>query len=57
MNFRGALAIFNNELMRAFRTAFGSIVSPVLTTSLYFIVFGVCIADFIQSYSLFYDHG
>src|SRR5690606_5286859 len=43
MNFRGALAIFNNELMRAFRTAFGSIVSPVLTTSLYFIVFGAAI--------------
>ena len=43
MNFRGAIAIFNNELMRAFRTAFGSIVSPVLTTSLYFIVFGAAI--------------
>ena len=43
MNFRGALAIFNNEIMRAFRTAFGSIVSPVLTTSLYFIVFGAAI--------------
>lgn len=43
MNFRGAIAIFNHELMRAFRTAFGSIVSPVLTTSLYFIVFGAAI--------------
>ena len=39
MNFRGALAIFNNELMRAFRTVFGSILSPVLTTSLYLVVF------------------
>ena len=43
INLRGALAIFKNELMRAFRTAFGSIVSPVLTTSLYFIVFGAAI--------------
>ncbi|BBC72738.1 sugar ABC transporter permease [Altererythrobacter sp. B11] len=43
LNLRGALAIFKNELMRAFRTIFGSIVSPVLTTSLYFIVFGAAI--------------
>ena len=39
-NARGAWAIFKNELMRAFRTWIGSIFSPVLTTSLYFIVFG-----------------
>ena len=43
VNLRGALAIFEHELMRAFRTAFGSIISPVLTTSLYFIVFGAAI--------------
>ena len=43
MNFRGAVAIFNNELLRFFRTAFGSILSPVLTTSLYLIVFGAAI--------------
>lgn len=43
VNFRGALAIFKYELSRAFRTAFGSIISPVLTTSLYFIVFGAAI--------------
>jgi ABC-2 type transport system permease protein len=43
MNLRGALAIFNNELSRFFRTVFGSILSPVLTTSLYFIVFGAAI--------------
>lgn len=43
INFLGAYAIFKNELMRAFRTAFGSIISPVLTTSLYFIVFGAAI--------------
>ena len=40
MNLRGAIAIFRNELMRAFRTIFGSILSPVITTSLYLIVFG-----------------
>jgi ABC-2 type transport system permease protein len=48
MNARGALAIFNNELLRFFRTAFGSILSPVLTTALYFIVFGAAIGGRIQ---------
>ncbi|HYD26041.1 MAG TPA: ABC transporter permease [Croceibacterium sp.] len=43
MNLRGAWAIFTNELARFFRTVFGSILSPVLTTSLYFIVFGAAI--------------
>jgi len=43
LNLRGAFAIFTNELMRAFRTVFGSILAPVLTTSLYFIVFGAAI--------------
>ena len=43
MNFRSAVAIFNYELTRFFRTVFGSIISPVLTTSLYFIVFGAAI--------------
>ncbi len=42
-NFRGAWSIYTRELMRAFRTAFQSILSPVLTTSLYFIVFGTVI--------------
>ena len=44
-NPRGAWAIFINELMRAFRTWVGSIFSPVLTTSLYFIVFGAAIGS------------
>ena len=48
MNFRGSLAILKHELDRFFRTAFGSIVSPVLTTSLYFIVFGAAIGGRIQ---------
>ena len=42
-NARGAWSIYTNELMRAFRTFFQSIFSPVLTTSLYFIVFGAAI--------------
>lgn len=45
MNLRGAFAIFKNELMRAFRTIFGSILSPVITTSLYLIVFGAAMED------------
>ena len=48
MNFRGALAIFTYELSRFFRTVFGSIVSPVLTTSLYFIVVGAAIGSRMQ---------
>lgn len=42
-NARGAWSIYTRELMRAMRTAFQSIVSPVLTTSLYFVVFGTVI--------------
>ena len=45
MNLRGALAILKNELARFFRTVFGSILSPVLTTSLYFIVFGAAMGS------------
>ena len=44
-NLRGAWSIYTRELMRALRTAFQSILSPVLTTSLYFIVFGSAIGD------------
>ncbi len=44
-NLRGAWSIYVRELMRAMRTAFQSILSPVLTTSLYFIVFGSAIGD------------
>ncbi|QFT77788.1 ABC transporter permease [Erythrobacter sp. THAF29] len=44
-NARGAWSIYQRELMRAFRTAFQSLIAPVLTTSLYFIVFGSAIGD------------
>ncbi len=39
-NPRSAYAIYQREMARAFRTAFQSILAPVLTTSLYFVVFG-----------------
>ena len=45
MNVRGAVAILTHELKRFFRTAFGSILSPVLTTSLYIVVFGAAIGS------------
>lgn len=44
-NFRSTWAIYTRELMRALRTAFQSILAPVLTTSLYFIVFGAAIGE------------
>ncbi len=43
INLRSTLAIYLNELARFRRTIFGSLVGPVLTTSLYFIVFGAAI--------------
>lgn len=42
-NARSAWTIYKQELMRAFRTALQSILAPVLTTSLYFVVFGAAI--------------
>ncbi len=42
-NVRGTWSIYKREVMRSLRTAFQSILSPVLTTSLYFIVFGTVI--------------
>lgn len=43
IGWRSTFAIYKNELSRFRRTIFGSLVSPVLTTSLYFIVFGAAI--------------
>ena len=43
IGWRPTFAIYKNELSRFRRTIFGSLVSPVLTTSLYFIVFGAAI--------------
>ncbi|HKT72032.1 MAG TPA: ABC transporter permease [Steroidobacteraceae bacterium] len=45
MNLHGVRAIFVFELARTWRTLFQSIASPVLSTSLYFIVFGAAIGS------------
>ena len=42
-NARGAWSIYQRELLRFLRTAFQSLLAPVLTTSLYFVVFGTVI--------------
>ncbi|QSX74634.1 ABC transporter permease [Lysobacter arenosi] len=43
MNFHAIRAIYRFEMARTFRTLMESIVSPVLSTSLYFVVFGAAI--------------
>ena len=47
-NFVGVAAIYKFELARTWRTLFESIASPVLTTSLYFVVFGGAIGGQIK---------
>ena len=49
MNYYGVSAIFKFEMARFFRTLFQSIASPVLSTSLYFIVFGSAIGSRMQA--------
>ncbi|MFC3214600.1 MULTISPECIES: ABC transporter permease [Novosphingobium] len=44
-NARSAWTIYKQELLRAFRTAMQSILAPVLTTTLYFVVFGAAIGS------------
>jgi len=58
MNFRAVSTIYKYEMLRTWRTLFQSIASPVLSTSLYFVVFGTAIGSRIQaiegvSYGLF----
>jgi len=45
MNLRGAMAIYRFEMARTGRTLVQSIVSPVISTSLYFVVFGAAIGS------------
>ena len=45
MNLRGIFAIYHFEMSRMFRTVSQSIASPVLSTALYFIVFGSTIGS------------
>jgi ABC-2 type transport system permease protein len=45
MNFRAVRAIYRFEMARMFRTVVQSIVAPVLSTSLYFVIFGSAIGS------------
>ena len=49
MNLRGIKAIYEYEMSRTFRTITQSIASPVLSTALYFIVFGSAIGSRIEN--------
>jgi ABC-2 type transport system permease protein len=49
MNLRATRAIYMFEMNRAFRTVLQSIVSPVISTSLYFVVFGAAIGGRINT--------
>ncbi len=49
MNFRAVRAIYMFEMARTWRTLLQSIVSPVVSTSLYFVVFGAAIGSRITS--------
>jgi ABC-2 type transport system permease protein len=48
MNWRGVWAIYRTEMARAFRTLLQSLVAPIISTSLYFVVFGTAIGSRIQ---------
>lgn len=44
-NYRGVWAIYRFEMARALRTLLQSLITPVITTSLYFVVFGAAIGS------------
>ncbi|MBL8942824.1 MAG: sugar ABC transporter permease, partial [Myxococcales bacterium] len=44
-NHRGVWAIYRFEMARFLRTLVQSVVTPVITTSLYFVVFGAAIGS------------
>ncbi len=48
MNLHGVLAIYRFEMARTRRTLLQSVVAPVITTSLYFVVFGAAIGSRIE---------
>lgn len=45
MNWHGVRAIYGFEMARMWRTVFQSILSPIISTSLYFVVFGAAIGS------------
>ncbi len=48
MNWRAVWAIYRFEMARTFRTLWQSIVSPVVSTALYFVVFGAALGSRIE---------
>jgi ABC-2 type transport system permease protein len=49
INYRAISVIYQNEMTRFFNTLFQSIASPVISTALYFVVFGSAIGSSINS--------
>ncbi len=49
MNFQAVKVIYKYEMLRAWKTLFQSIASPVISTSLYFVVFGSAIGSRIET--------
>ncbi len=49
MNYRAIAAIYTHEMSRTIRTWMQSVLAPVISTSLYFIVFGAAIGSRIQT--------
>lgn len=49
MNWRAIVAIYRFEMARTFRTLLQSLVAPVVSTSLYFVVFGTAIGSRIET--------
>ena len=47
MNWRAVATIFNHEMARFYRTLWESLASPVMSTVLYFVVFGAAIGGII----------
>ena len=58
MNFRAIKVIYLHEMLRFWQTLFQSVASPIISTALYFVVFGAAIGSRIAnvdgvSYGLF----
>ena len=49
INFSAIRVIYKNEMLRFWNTLFQSIASPVISTTLYFVVFGAALGSSIQS--------
>ncbi len=49
MNWLAVWAIYRKEMMRTLRTVWQSLISPVVSTSLYFVVFGTAIGSRIET--------